>query len=416
VFDGTLEAISKYGICFFGGRFCEQNKAYLNLALRDCSSEAAPHGDVTCIADGKETLLAYDPESGGSCAQTAAALNRMINELTGRDETIVCFAGYFVDTSECDAAKNSLNRATDGYLNKEWQGCSTTTQTTTPTTSQSTSPTTTPSKSTTRTTYSCKGHPVDLVFLLDMSGSVSVTNFEEVKKFAKAIVSEFDVGTADHQTRVGAVSFSSSTTLNFRLNQHQSNAAALNAIDGIGYQGGGTCTSAGLTAVRDQTFHTSAGMRADSKNVPRVLIVFTDGVANGNCSPISAAAQLQGDGVKIFSVGVGAGITGNPAAQSELLGIASDPDDEHYIELESFALFSSIVDQITLLTCLTTTSTTSTTTTSTTSTTTTPTTTTTTTPAPPCNQQIDLIFVNDQSGSTCGTVPLSTSSSSKYLP
>jgi hypothetical protein len=85
--------------------------------------------------------------------------------------------------------------------------------------------------------------PIDLVFLLDSSGSIEDPSIggvpgqfaEKELEFVKAIVGAFDVGPADNQTRVGVASFSTENEVNFELNQHQSNTDVLDAVDSIDY-------------------------------------------------------------------------------------------------------------------------------------------------------------------------------------
>ena len=204
--------------------------------------------------------------------------------------------------------------------------------------------------------------PIDLVFLLDSSGSIEDPSINGIPgqfadkelEFVKAIVGAFDVGPAAHQTRVGVASFSIDNSINFKLNKHASNAAVLKHVDDVPYMAQGTYTREALELVRTQMFREDAGMRPASSGIPRVLVIVTDGQSNAGHSPIknketklfegSEAQLLHNADVNVFSIGVGKGIT--KQAQEELDGVASNPPSEHSFVLKSFSRIFSIVDKI----------------------------------------------------------------------
>lgn len=51
----------------------------------------------------------------------------------------------------------------------------------------------------------CVGVGVDLIFVIDASGSIGAANFRSVKNFIKSVVGSFDVGPT--QTRIGLIKF-----------------------------------------------------------------------------------------------------------------------------------------------------------------------------------------------------------------
>eukprot|EP00729_Bicosta_minor_P013704 gene13704-33958_t len=209
--------------------------------------------------------------------------------------------------------------------------------------------------------------PLDLVFLIDSSGSLDGMQWggfpgtfsNKVLKFLKSVTQEFDIGLAKNQTRVGVVSFASTPRIEFKLNQHTTSSAVLDAIDKIEYTRGSTYTRDALETVRTQVFQTSAGMRPTDESIPKVLVVLTDGQSNYGQSPIlnanngsfadSEADKLHRADITILSIGVGKGITGQ--AKRELDGLASDPDYKHSVYLKSFANIFSIVEQISHSAC-----------------------------------------------------------------
>ncbi|CAH1250639.1 MATN2 [Branchiostoma lanceolatum] len=152
---------------------------------------------------------------------------------------------------------------------------------------------------------SCQA-PVDLVFVIDGSGSVGVAEFEKVKTFMKNVVSEFNIGAV--KTKVGVIQYSSSVKEEFSLNAHWTNTAVLNAIDNIVYMGGGTQTGTAITYMKDNSQW--------RPNVAKIAIVVTDGQSGDDVQVPST--QAQNAGITMHAIGVGGNVD-----QTELNDIAS---------------------------------------------------------------------------------------------
>ena len=77
---------------------------------------------------------------------------------------------------------------------------------------------------------------MDLVFVLDLSGSVGKTNWEEnMRPFVRELSNQFTIGPDNAQ--VGVVSFNSKATLRWGLAEHTTNQAFINAINNLPYKG-----------------------------------------------------------------------------------------------------------------------------------------------------------------------------------
>lgn len=144
------------------------------------------------------------------------------------------------------------------------------------------------------------------------------------------------------------VTFASSATLNFDLNDHHDPASLLAAIDAIPYPEGGTSTALGLRMVRTEIFTEARGMRPNSAGVPRVTIVITDGQSSSGQGPSGEAALLKADPVNsaVISIGVGTGYS-----LAELNVMASTPVSQNVFTLKSFARVPYIVDKISFTAC-----------------------------------------------------------------
>ena len=194
--------------------------------------------------------------------------------------------------------------------------------------------------------------PIDLVLLLDASGSIDnevycgrVDTFDtKVKAFFKSMVSYFNVGL--NETRVGSVTFSSDVRVDFDLDAYSDKASLLTAIDNIAYMNQGTKTARGLRAIREEVLTADGGMRGAGEGISKVVVVITDGQANRGDEPAEEAALLHAAGVNVFSIGVG---VRTETQRQELNDMASDPDNVYV--LSSFNEIAAIVDKMGATTC-----------------------------------------------------------------
>ena len=174
----------------------------------------------------------------------------------------------------------------------------------------------------------CQTRGIDLIFVLDSSGSVGSGNFQNVRNFASNLVSQLEIG--PDNTQVGLINFASSAQSVFHLNTHQDSSSLLQAIANVPYTSGGTDTAAGLTALLS-AFSTMNGARPSQEGIPRVAIVVTDGRSNSFTATVAAANNVHAQNIIVYAVGVGDNID-----IAELNAIASDPDSQFVRLLSTF--------------------------------------------------------------------------------
>ena len=115
---------------------------------------------------------------------------------------------------------------------------------------------------------------VDMVFMLDRSGSVGSKNHRLALQFMSTAVSFFTIGL--NNTRVGVVSYSDTTRVAFDLDRYSTLRSVQRAISQIGYRGGATNTPAALNAARFLLDPSKKhGARPNSKGIPKIAILIT---------------------------------------------------------------------------------------------------------------------------------------------
>ena len=162
----------------------------------------------------------------------------------------------------------------------------------------------------------CENSGIDLVFVLDGSGSITATRFQLIREFAESVSNTLTIGPQD--SLVGVIVFSGSASIEFNLQQHTSKATLLPAINpGIPYPTGGTNTAAALQLLLSSAQDGTMGVR---NGRTQIAIVVTDGRSNSQRATIAAADALHAAGIyQVYAAGLGG------ANIDELNAIASDP-------------------------------------------------------------------------------------------
>ncbi|KAJ8341791.1 hypothetical protein SKAU_G00340820 [Synaphobranchus kaupii] len=191
----------------------------------------------------------------------------------------------------------------------------------------------------------CKGAKADLVFLIDGSWSIGDDNFNKVVQFVFSTIGAFDV-VSPSGMQVSFVQFSDGAKTEFKLNTYQDKGMVLAALQLVRYQGGNTKTGVALKHVSDKVFTSDSGMR---RNVPKVLVVVTDGRSQDEVK--KNAAKLQHSGYSVFVIGVA------DVDHVELRNIGSKPSERHVFVVDDFDAFTKIQDNLITFICETATST-----------------------------------------------------------
>ena len=184
---------------------------------------------------------------------------------------------------------------------------------------------------------------VDLVFLLDESGSVGSTNFRESLDFVKNITKAFsdEKLSGKNGTRLGLSTFSSSYQPEFYLSSYTKQTSYLFAIDRVSYSGGSTNLGDALQRILTDQFTEARGLRPEVDGIPRILIVLTDGEATDSIS--IPAQNVRDKNIVVYAIGIA------NYNLDQLKKIASS--ESHIYTLSTFSDLEKFISTITSSTC-----------------------------------------------------------------
>ena len=185
---------------------------------------------------------------------------------------------------------------------------------------------------------------VDIVFLLDDSGSVGSGNFHESLDFVKNIIKAFsdESLSGEDGTRFGLSTFSSDYQPHFYLSNYKNRASYLSAIDRVSYDSGSsTRLGYALQQIITDQFTEARGLRPEVDGLPRILIVLTDG---HSYDIVSIPAQnVRDENIVVYAIGIA-----NYNLQ-QLNNIASSASHVH--TLSTFSDLEKFITTITSSTC-----------------------------------------------------------------
>lgn len=136
---------------------------------------------------------------------------------------------------------------------------------------------------------------VEVMLVLDGSGSISSGDFELMRTFAQRVVANLPL--ASGGARVGVVEFSGNSRLWSPLTDDSS--AVTDALSQMFQSGGGTNIIAGLESGQSEL---QSGNSANS----RVIVLLTDGEHSEGGDPLETATRIRNQGTIIIGIAVGA--------------------------------------------------------------------------------------------------------------
>ncbi|XP_053375389.1 cartilage matrix protein-like isoform X2 [Mercenaria mercenaria] len=185
----------------------------------------------------------------------------------------------------------------------------------------------------------CQGKNADIIFVVDMSSSIWVKHFKEELEFLADLVSNFDINSG--KTRVGMVTFSTATEVQFYLDKYRSREDVREAILSTQSHGGLTNTHLALQRARYEMFSMKHGSR---RGVAHICIVITDGVSRIPEMTLIESNLNHEAGIDVFAISVG-----HEVDVKELHHIASKP--EYVFEVNGYGALKHITNILAVKTC-----------------------------------------------------------------
>ncbi|CEF60400.1 C-type lectin domain and von Willebrand factor, type A domain and C-type lectin-like domain and C-type lectin fold domain-containing protein [Strongyloides ratti] len=184
---------------------------------------------------------------------------------------------------------------------------------------------------TTPSTSKCTLTSLDLVFVIDESGSIGKTNYEKsMNSIANMVNNSLTIGQSVSDSHVGMVLFNHLPHLLFDLNKYTSNGAVIQAIKNAPYSGGGTSIYLGLKYAIENVF----GKDGDRASSPNVILLMTDGQDGSENLLKTLNFEATKKNISIYAIGVGKNYK-----YSELLAAAGNASRvfsaENYTSLEN---------------------------------------------------------------------------------
>ena len=145
---------------------------------------------------------------------------------------------------------------------------------------------------------------VDVVFLLDDSGSVGKAPFQKSLDFVKNMIKAFPVNKrgGNNGARFGLSTFDTNYRSKFFLSNYTNHSAYLSAINRIHYSVGGSKLGRALELILPDQFSEKRGLRPAVDGIQRILIVLTDGKSEDSVS--IPAKNVKDEDIVIYAIGI----------------------------------------------------------------------------------------------------------------
>uniref|UniRef100_A0A663EUT7 Matrilin 3 n=2 Tax=Aquila chrysaetos chrysaetos TaxID=223781 RepID=A0A663EUT7_AQUCH len=149
------------------------------------------------------------------------------------------------------------------------------------------------------------------------------------------MIDTLDVG--ERTTRVAVMNYASTVKVEFPLRTYFDKASMKEAISHIEPLSAGTMTGLAIQTAVDEVFTEEMGTRPATFNIPKVVIVVTDGRPQDQVQDVAASARTAG--IEIYAVGV------DRADMQSLRIMASEPLDEHVFYVETYGVIEKLTSK-----------------------------------------------------------------------
>ncbi|KAH0627278.1 hypothetical protein JD844_002801 [Phrynosoma platyrhinos] len=175
---------------------------------------------------------------------------------------------------------------------------------------------------------------LDIIFVIDSSGSIGDYNYDIMKDFLIDIVNKSDVG--KDRVQFGAVKYSDHPQTLFYLNTHDNKEAIIEVIKNDQLLGQTTYTAEALRHSED-LFTVNHGSRKH-RGVPQLLMVITDGDSHDKDKLDVVSTRIRNDGITIYAIGI------KEAKRDELEIMAENKDNVFFVDTFDGLKNLSVID------------------------------------------------------------------------
>ncbi|XP_067326669.1 collagen alpha-6(VI) chain-like [Anolis sagrei] len=178
----------------------------------------------------------------------------------------------------------------------------------------------------------CKKNLLDVVFVIDSSGSIGPYNYAIMKDFVIDIINKSDVG--KDRVHFGAVKYSAHPETLFYLDGNKT--AIIDKIKDDTLLDDTTYTAEALRHSED-LFTESHGSRK-RRGVPQLLMVITDGTSHDKDQLDAVSTRIRNNGITIYAIGI------KDANRQELEIIAENKDHVFFVDTFDGLKNLSVID------------------------------------------------------------------------
>ena len=175
--------------------------------------------------------------------------------------------------------------------------------------------------------------PLDIIFVIDDSSSISGNEFKRLKNFLNKVVDSLDIG--EDRVRVGVIKYAKGVKDEIRLDDFTTEAPLKRAITRIKHERGGTRTGRAISRMV-KAFQGGFGGRSDAD---KIGIVITDGKSKDSVAgPVRRAGR---EGITLYGIGIGRSID-----RSEIRSIAGGDTGRTFFST-SFSVLGRVTRELT---------------------------------------------------------------------
>ncbi|XP_004615960.2 integrin alpha-M [Sorex araneus] len=185
----------------------------------------------------------------------------------------------------------------------------------------------------------CPQQESDIAFLIDGSGSIKTSDFQQMKEFVSTVM----VQLKKSNTLFSLMQYSEKFKTHFTFEKFRDNPDPVSLVRPIRQLFGWTHTATGIRKVVRELFHSSSGAR---EKAIKILVVITDGEKYKD--PLEYRDVIpEADSQKIIRYVIGVGDAFNSdSSREELNTIASKPARDHVFRVNNFEALKTIQNQL----------------------------------------------------------------------